>query len=117
MKSISQYQAEKNILDQALASGGGTLTFATHGQAVHFRKRAYSLRKIIRENMSPAFSPYDRLTIPGLAPDQTEVIIKVAEIKAVFVPNPEGTPVIGTAEIEDDDPLLAEALKIAGDIL
>lgn len=118
MKSYSQYQAEKEILDQALASGGGTLQFETPGAAVHFRQRVYTLRKIMRENMSPAMSPYDRLTIPALQKGQTEVTLALAEVKALFVPNVGAEPIKTVdPKIEDDDPLLLEARRIAGDIL
>lgn len=118
MKSISAYQDEKKILDAALASGGGTLQFETPGQAIHFRQRVYTLRKILRENASPAMSPFDRLTIPSLKKGQTEVRIEVSKIKAEFVPDPTGQPVVpDMAEVPEDDPLLVEALKIAGDIL
>lgn len=114
--SLVLYENERKTLDQALASGGGTVSFTTHGQAVQFRKRLYAFRKLYRDK-NP-MSQYDRLIMPRLSPDSTTVVIDVNEMKGVFIPNPEGKPVTPPESfIEDDDPLFLIAKDVANDIL
>lgn len=114
--SLSLYTNEKTILDAALAAGGGHIDLTTPGKAVQLRQRLYTFRKLYREAYPN--TPYDCLTIPKLAQGRTRVEIKVKEIEGVFVPKTGGKPVKApNIEIAADDPLLLEALNIAGDIL
>lgn len=106
---LGQYADVREILDQALAHGGGSFTCADHGAAVHWRQRAYQFRKHYAEVLGPkAMSPYDALMMPRLPTDGATVVIKVRQSVGVFTPA--GPPL---ANIEGDDPLFDEALALA----
>lgn len=91
---LGLYDDVRQILDAAMASGGGEFVLTTHGQAVHWRQRAYKFRKlfatILSQDKSLAMSPYDRLTMPQIPDDSSTVIINVREIVGTFTPNREG---------------------------
>lgn len=85
------YADVREVLDTALAHGGGTFTCADHGAAVHWRQRAYRFRKAFAETLSPqAMSPYDVLVFPRLAEDSCEVVITVRQVAGVFTPATDG---------------------------
>lgn len=90
---LGLYDDIRQILDAALKSSGGTFNLPSHGSAVHWRQRAYKFRKLyattLSNDSSLAMSPYDKLTLPQIAPDSSTVVIKVREINGTFIPNSE----------------------------
>lgn len=88
------YADVREVLDAALASGGGTFECETHGAAVHWRQRAYRFRKLYAETIGPkSMSPYDVLVLPRLAPSSCEVVIGIRQTAGVFTPaNDEQAP-------------------------
>ena len=81
-KSLISYADVQETLDRALASERGvSIKFSSHGQAIRFRHRAYSLRKILRDESAKVYAigdfmygrtAYDQLTFPD--PDRVEGI-------------------------------------------
>lgn len=115
---LSQGQDILAILDQALAAGGGTFTCETHGKAVHWRQRAYQVRKAYRNYVMPKLSPYDRLTLRKIQPDSTEVVIDVVRMEGTFTPRQPATPTfapIATDELETEAADLARTLGLSED--
>lgn len=112
---LGMYDDVRQILDAALASGGGTFVLTTHGQAVHWRQRAYKFRKLYAETLSQdkslAMSPYDRLTLPMIPDDSSTVVINVREIVGTFTPNRE--PYTSTEVPVPGDELFEVAQSIA----
>lgn len=115
MRSKSQpnrlglYDDVRQILDAALASGGGSFDLPTHGLAVHWRQRAYKFRKLYAQTLASddsfSMSPYDRLTMPQIPNDSSTVVINVREVVGTFTPNrepyePTDVPVPGDALFE-----------------
>lgn len=102
------YADVREVLDQALASGGGAFECANHGAAVHWRQRAYKFRKLYAETLGPkVMSPYDILVLPRLAPDSATVHICIRQTAGVFRPN--NTDAAPTM----DDPLFDVAAELA----
>jgi hypothetical protein len=91
------YDDVRQILDAALASGGGAFELPSHGLAVHWRQRAYKFRKLyaltLASDDSFSMSPYDRLTLPQIDDDSCTVIINVREVIGTFTPNREPSEV------------------------
>lgn len=107
---LGMFADVREILDAALAHGGGSFECATHGDAVHWRQRAYQFRKHYAEVLGPkAMSPYDILVLPRLPADGKTVVITIRQTAGVFKP---AGPAI--AHIEGNDPLFEEALRLAG---
>lgn len=85
-KSLLSYADVQEALDRALASERGiSISFDSHGQAIRFRHRAYSLRKILREKSGEIYkpgefaygrTPYDALAFPD--PERLEGVEKVS---------------------------------------
>lgn len=90
---LGMYADVRQILDAALASGGGSFELPNHGQAVHWRQRAYKFRKLYAQTLASddsfSMSPYDKLTLPQIADDSSTVVINVREIIGQFTPNRE----------------------------
>lgn len=89
MKSnrLGMYADVRQVLDAALAAGGGTFSCESHGAAVHWRQRAYRFRKLYAETLGPrAMSPYDVLVLPRLPDDGCEVSIVIRQTAGVFTP-------------------------------
>ena len=90
---LGMYADVRQILDAALASGGGSFELPSHGLAVHWRQRAYKFRKLyatmLASDDSFSMSPYDRLTLPRIDDDSCTVVINVREIIGTFTPNRE----------------------------
>lgn len=105
---LGQYDDVRVILDAAIAAHGGEVELPTHGEAVHWRQRAYAFRKMYAEHISAA-SPYDKLTLPRLTPASNIVVIKVSHQPAVFRPKVKPTA-------PADDELLNYAESLAKDI-
>ena len=97
---LGMYQDVREILDAALASGGGQVELPSHGQAVHWRHRAYKFRKIYAETVDPQ-SPYDRLTFRVVDADSSTVVIKSIGQPARFTPA-EGQPPVVPQELSGD---------------
>lgn len=115
---LGMFDDVRQILDAAIASGGGSLELPSYGQAVHWRQRAYKFRKLYAQTLASddsfSMSPYDRLTLPKLDDDSCVVIIKVREAVGTFTPNrepyqPVDVPVVG-------DELFEAARSIANKI-
>lgn len=103
------YADVRQVLDAALASGGGTFQCATHGEAVHWRQRAYRFRKLYAETLGPkGMSPYDVLVLPRLAPDSGEVVIEIRQLGGTFTPANE----VGLAPTSNDE-LMEAAQELA----
>jgi hypothetical protein len=90
----------RQILDAALAHGGGEFECASHGAAVNWRHRAYQFRKLYAETLGPkVMSPYDALVLPRLAPDSNIVTLTIRQVAGTFRPtNPslaDGVPEMG----------------------
>lgn len=99
---LGMYADVRSVLDAALAHGGGSFECASHGDAIHWRQRAYRFRKLYAEIIGAGReSVYDVLVLPRLAPDSATVRIEVRQSVGIFTP---AGPAIAT---EDD--LLAEA--------
>lgn len=108
------YHDVQEILDAALAAGGGTYTCSTHGQAVHWRQRAYRFRKLFAEiHGARSASSYDRLTLPRIEPDSCEVHIHYRQHVGTFTPAESG---ITVPDILTGDELLDEALRLAASL-
>jgi hypothetical protein len=109
---LGMYDDVRQILDAALASGGGQFVLPTHGLAVHWRQRAYKFRKLyattLATDKSLAMSPYDRLTMPMIGDDSSTVVINVREVVGTFTPNREPYNAVEVPVIGDD---LLEAAK------
>lgn len=104
------YHDVREILDAALAAGGGTYTCESHNKAIHWRQRAYRFRKLYAEvHGAKSASLYDRLTMPRIAPEENFVRIILRQQMGVFTPLAGGTP----ADILTGDDLLDEALALA----
>lgn len=80
---LNLYSDVRQVLDQALANGGGEYILSTHGQAVHWRQRAYKFRKEYARVHGT--SPYDDLEFPRIDADSNKVTIAVRQPKGVFV--------------------------------
>lgn len=90
--SPAQFSDVSQILDTALAAGGGRYVLSTPGKAVRWRQRAYSLRKLLhkidaeRKQAVPgaiATSPYDLMFLRIIPDDLCAVQIEIRK--------PEGT--------------------------
>jgi hypothetical protein len=101
---LGLYDDVRQILDAALASGGGAAECPTHGLAVHWRQRAYKFRKLYAQTLASddsfSMSPYDRLTMPQIPEDSCTVTINVRESIATFTPyrepyTPIDVPIVG----------------------
>ena len=90
---LGMYADVRQILDAALASGGGSFELPSHGLAVHWRQRAYKFRKLYAQTLASddsfSMSPYDKLTLPQIADDSSTVVINVREVIGQFTPNRE----------------------------
>ncbi len=111
-KTLAMYHDIQRVLDAAIASAGGIFRCETHGRAVHWRQRAYKFRKLYRDLVNQQNSPYDTLTFREIGPKENFVTIAVIETPGEFIPN---NPADAPAPVDDE--LLAEALRIAGDII
>lgn len=106
---LGMYADIRFVLDQALASGGGSFQCATPGAAVHWRQRAYKFRKLYAETLGPrAMSQYDVLVLPRLAPDSCVVEIQIRQHAGTFIPNED----VGLAPTTNDE-LLEAAESLA----
>lgn len=100
---LGMYADVREVLDSALAHGGGTFQCPSHGAAVHWRQRAYRFRKLYAETLGPTkMSPYDVLVLPRLAHDSAEVAITIRQTAGVFKPANDGL-----ASTSNDDLLQA----------
>lgn len=80
---LTRFADVKQVLDQALASRGGTFTLATHGEAVHWRHRAYTFRKQFAEAID---GRYDVLQFPRIPAESSTVVIRMLEVRGMFTP-------------------------------
>ena len=101
---LGMFSDVQQILDAALASGGGEYELESYGAAVHWRQRAYRFRKLFAEAVSH-ISKYDRLTFPSIRPGTATVHIKLIEAKGIFKPAGEPRP----TDLVDSDDLLSAA--------
>jgi hypothetical protein len=107
---LGQYADVRPILDEALASGGGRYTLPTHGEAVNWRHRAYRFRKLFATLYGEGKeSPYDRVSMRKLGPDDCTVVLTITQVRGVFEPTGEDAPAI-------DDELLDFAKGLAKQI-
>lgn len=111
---LGLYDDVRQILDAALSSGGGEFVLPNHGQAMHWRQRAYKFRKLYAQTLASddsfSMSPYDRLTMPQIPDDSSTVVINVREIVGTFTPNRE--PYTPTEVVVPGDDLFEAAKSI-----
>jgi len=106
------YTDVRQILDAALAAGGGSYTCLTHGAAVHWRQRAYKFRKLYAEVLgAKQHSVYDTLTMPRIIDGDTTVHILIRQQAGIFKPN-DGTSA-AVLDIDTGDDLFEEAMALA----
>lgn len=97
---LGMYADVRQVLDSALASGGGTFRCESHGAAVHWRQRAYRFRKLYAETIGPQrMSPYDVLVLPRLAEDSSEVAITIRQTSGIFTPAHDAQAPTGNDEL------------------
>lgn len=106
---LGMYSDVRAILDAALAAGGGEYECATHGEAIHWRQRAYRFRKLFAETIAPRESHYDSIVMPR--PQESIVRITVRQQVGVFRPAEGQAP-----PVFDDDPLADAAAALAAKI-
>lgn len=105
---LGMFADVREVLDAALAHGGGEFECASHGDAVHWRQRAYQFRKRYAETLGPkGMSPYDILVLPRLRPDSATVVIQVRQSAGVF--RPAGPALV----VPEEDALLDFAANLA----
>lgn len=115
----------KEVLDAAIAAGGGKVTLPTSGEATRWRQRAYEFRKYMRGDKD--WSIYDRITLKKLDKESRIIIISVVEQEALFTPVENGTPIEdlsdqfnksqrGRPKAAPKDELLETAQSIARDL-
>ena len=90
---LGMYADVREVLDTALASGGGQYVLESYGQAIHWRQRAYKFRKLFAELLGPnRESPYDRLILREPKPDTSTIVIVLGAARGTFIPNHEVVP-------------------------
>jgi len=90
---LGMYADVRQILDAALSAGGGSYQCDSHGQAVHWRQRAYKFRKLYAETIGlNEESPYDQIVMPRVAEAETTVSIHIRRQVGVFMPAAEPAP-------------------------
>lgn len=118
----NSYADVKQVLDAALAAGGGRYRLDTKGKASRWRHRAYTFRKILQEldlerkrelpGAVPT-TPYDKMWLAIAKDDPCVVEIKPAQPSGQLT-DANGNP-ISLASIPDDvqpDELDFEALEL-----
>lgn len=104
----------REVLDSALAHGGGEFECPTHGAAVQWRHRAYQFRKHYAEVLGPkAMSPYDVLVLPRLGPEDCVVRINIRQAAGVFRPAGPALSSSETLPLNDDELMQAAAALAA----
>lgn len=99
---LGMYSDVKQILDAALAAGGGEYSLPTHGKAVHWRQRAYKFRKLFAEvHHARDMSKYDSIVMPRIEPHETTVRFQIRHVEGEFKPAA-GAPVNFDAGPDDD---------------
>lgn len=84
---LGMYADVRSILDQAMAAGGGSYELSTHGQAVHWRQRAYRFRKLYAEIIgADETSPYDSIIMTRVDPESSTVNISIRRLTGTFTP-------------------------------
>lgn len=110
---LGMYADLRPILDAALLHGGGTYECADHGQAVHWRQRAYQFRKLFAELYGlREFSIYDKIIMPRVPPESSTVTIRIREAAGTFTPagDPIAEPLMGD-DLFDEAAALAARLE------
>lgn len=107
---LGNYEDVKQVLDAALAAGGGSYKLETHGKAVHWRHRVYKFRKLFAAALGGGVSPYDKLTFPSIPKESSTVIIKLQQPEGIFTP-------ASAAEDSTMAEALALAKRLSGDIV
>jgi hypothetical protein len=106
---LGMYVDVQEVLDAALAAGGGRYDCLDHGMAVHWRQRAYKFRKAYAASLpANARSAYDAIVMPRIAPADTFVTIAVRRAEGTFTPIEDGVPFL-----PDLDELDAAAKELA----
>jgi hypothetical protein len=115
------YADLRPILDACLAHDGGTYVCADHGQAVHWRQRAYQFRKLFAELQgSMSESPYDVIVMPRIPDDSSTVVINIRKQIGDFTPrNVDATSVEIPLDVEllEEAEALARQLGVENDLL
>ena len=109
---LGMYADIRQVLDAALAAGGGTFVCETHGAAVHWRQRAYRFRKLYAETLGlRSMSPYDVLVLPRLLKDDCRVIIVIRQTAGMFVPATDGLAPTSNDELLEAAEAIARKLE------
>jgi hypothetical protein len=106
---LGMFTDVRQILDAALAAGGGTYECPDHGAAVHWRQRAYRFRKAYAETLTlRAESKYDCIVMPRVPADSGTVTIMVRRQIGTFTPGTDGP-----SDVDIPDDLYDAAREIA----
>lgn len=112
---LGMYADVREVLDVALRHDGGQYNCAAHGDAVHWRQRAYRFRKLFAQlNGEKKESPYDVIVMPRIPDDSSTVVIKIRRQVGLFVPNsaePTGGDIFMDDELFDEAAALAARLE------
>lgn len=118
-RSANSYLDCRLVLDAAIAAGGGRYELASPGKALHWRQRAYTFRRILRDNavaatiipgLSPS-TPYDHIE---LIADGPVVIIRLVAPKGILT-DALGNPIDLKPTAPSEDELDLEAQRLLAD--
>lgn len=128
-KALGMYADVAQIFDTCLKQGALTLTFPTPAQAAQFRMRAYYYRKLLHQKQLEALgvavaatsTPYDAIKMQIPTDAKNTVRVSQVSVAAIITLDSGETPEIApvahpTSPAEENDPLLAEALRLALDL-
>lgn len=114
-RTLAMFDDVKQVLDQAVAAGGGSVKLADDGKATHWRHRAYTFRKMYAETVE--WSPYDRLTLRKVIPGTGTVTIDVIKQDAIFTPAEAGIPITPQPKAALRKPAAKPAPQLDPDLL
>lgn len=118
-KSIHSYKDVQDVLDAALAQGGGDYTLSSRGKAINWRQRAYEFRQLKLEEAAeqkkrlgfvPA-TPYDNVK---MTVRDCTVRIERRQVEGELAPLPFPAPPtdMSVLPVEPEDELLLEATRL-----
>lgn len=118
-RNLGQYNDVRDVLDLALANGGGRYTLSSRKAAIRWRQRAYMYRSLLREDLEirrkelgfTVVTPYDEVLITI---DDNVAILTMSKMEGIFEPL-HGGPTVQPASAPADD-LDAEAAALAKEL-
>lgn len=118
-RTIGQFADVAAVLDTAIKMNGARYTLATPGQAVNWRQRAYTLRRLLQQQDAAAKAATPGATVTtkydGIVLRLQENIVLIEVLKPTGILESNDGKVV-TPEAETTfDPLLDEALDLIRD--